>query len=285
MLSGVKETHELLARFHLAEAPIKTLRETHRWHSDESSREERSYWADQLSGELASWSAAADRYLSWMAKLAQPPDSTLRQISKDAVAVRRRALHTTPSIASLADGSHSPVDTILEWRSLGLRPGVMAWLDELAAEYATARAHAVETVEAFRKISDAACALAKGIDMRFLYDERSKRFGIGYVVGSPRQFNSHYDLLASECRIASLTAIAKGDVPVEHWFAMARPYTKSKAGFEALLSWSGTMFEYLMPLLFTRTFANSLLERACRDAVERQIEYGDEDNWRALGHF
>ncbi len=98
---------------------------------------------------------------------------------------------------------------------------------------------------------------------------------MGYAVGGPVEFTSHYDLLASECRLASLVAIAKGDVPVEHWFALGRPRV-SLPGGAVLLSWSGTMFEYLMPLLFTRTFANSLLDQACRDAVQQQIEYGHE---------
>ena len=59
--------------------------------------------------------------------------------------------------------------------------------------------------------------------MRFLYDTQRKLFGVGYAVGGPREFSSHYDLLASECRLASLVAIAKGDLPVEHWFALSRP--------------------------------------------------------------
>jgi cyclic beta-1,2-glucan synthetase len=276
LLRGVKERHELAARFRMAESPIQRLLETHRWHSDEASRDERAYWAKRLSSELASWSAMAERYLRWMEKLAQPPDSTLRQMGAEEVLLRRRALRAAPSLATLADGSPTHVDSILEWRSRGLGPSMSAWLDELAAEYNAARAHAQETVQAFRKISEAAAALASGINMAFLYDEKIRLFGVGYAVGSPRQFNSHYDLLASECRLSSLVAIAKGDVAVEHWFAMARPFTKSKSG-DALLSWSGTMFEYLMPLLFTRTFENSLLQRACRDAVDRQMEYGEEN--------
>jgi cyclic beta-1,2-glucan synthetase len=276
LLRGVKEGHELIARFRMAEGPIQRLRETHRWHSDEASKDERAYWADRLSAECTSWSATADRYLRWMETLAQPPDSTLRQIGPDAVALRRRALRATPSIANLADGSHTHVDSILEWRTRAPRSGIAAWLDELATEYAAARSRAAETVESYRRISETATTLAVGVNMRFLYDEHVKLFGVGYAVGGPREFNSHYDLLASECRLASLIAIAKGDIPAEHWHAMSRPYTKSKSG-EALLSWSGTMFEYMMPLLFTRTFENSLLERACRDAVDRQIDYGNEN--------
>ena len=130
-------------------------------------------------------------------------------------------------------------------------------------------------MQGFEALANAAKQFSAGINMGFLYDPQRRLFGIGYLVGGPREFTSHYDLLASECRLASLVAIAKGDVPVEHWFALARPHASS-AGGQTLLSWSGTMFEYLMPLLFTRTFANSLLDQACREAVRRQIEYGRE---------
>ena len=123
-----------------------------------------------------------------------------------------------------------------------------------------------------QRLAASAERLASGMNMRFLYDQRRRLFGIGYAVGSPVEFTSHYDLLASEARLASLVAIAKGDVPVEHWFALGRPRTASP---RRLLSWSGTAFEYLMPVLFTRMFANSLLENACQDAIERQIDYGE----------
>ncbi len=152
---------------------------------------------------------------------------------------------------------------------------VSAWIDQLKADYAHARLNAAVTVARIEALIDAAGKFAGAINMRFLYDEGRRLFGVGYAVGGPREFSSHYDLLASECRVASLVSIAKGDVPVEHWHALSRPYSRTSAG-QALLSWSGTMFEYLMPVLFTRAFSNSMLESACVDAVQRQIEYGNE---------
>ncbi len=125
-------------------------------------------------------------------------------------------------------------------------------------------------------------ALADGMDMQFLYDAQRRLFAIGYQVGGPLTFTAHYDLLASEARLTSLVAIAKGDVPVDHWLALGRPYTSANG--QVLLSWSGTMFEYLMPLLFTRSFRNSLLENACAAAVERQIEYA-RGAGRAVGNL
>jgi cyclic beta-1,2-glucan synthetase len=121
-------------------------------------------------------------------------------------------------------------------------------------------------------------ALVSSMDFRFLYDDERKIFAVGYRLddaeGPGRIDTSHYDLLASESRLASFVAIAKGDVPVAHWFALARPLT-SVEGVPTLLSWSATLFEYLLPLLFTRLYPDTLLDRSCRMAVRRQIRYGD----------
>ena len=113
--------------------------------------------------------------------------------------------------------------------------------------------------------------------LRFLYDEERRIFAIGYQVAERRLDNSFYDLLASEARLTSLLAIARGEVPVEHWWALGRPFG-SAYGRLPLLSWSGTMFEYLMPLLFTHTHENSLLDRACHDAVHCQIAYAEKNS-------
>ncbi len=90
-----------------------------------------------------------------------------------------------------------------------------------------------------------------------------------------RADDSYYDLLASEARLASFVAISKGDVPQEHWFRMGRQLTKVDGG-RALISWTGTMFEYLMPLLVMRNYPASLLDETYHSIVNRQIEYGDE---------
>jgi len=82
-------------------------------------------------------------------------------------------------------------------------------------------------------------------------------------------------LLASEARLASFIAIAKGDVPQEHWFRMGRQLTAVDGG-RALISWTGTMFEYLMPLLVMRNYRETLLGETYEAVVSRQIEYGRE---------
>ncbi|WP_430233219.1 GH36-type glycosyl hydrolase domain-containing protein [Nitrosomonas communis] len=107
----------------------------------------------------------------------------------------------------------------------------------------------------------------------FLYDKSSRLLAIGYNVDELRQDASYYDLLASEARLVNFVAIAQGQVPQESWFALGRLLT-SAGGEPVLLSWSGSMFEYLMPLLVMPTFANTLLDQTYKGAVRRQIEYG-----------
>src|SRR5690606_9824030 len=114
--------------------------------------------------------------------------------------------------------------------------------------------------------------LVDEMDFTFLYDEDRALFSIGYNVSSARIDGSHYDLLASEARLASLVAIAKGDVPAKHWYRLGRLRAKY-ARTPGLLSWSGSMFEYLMPLLVTRSYPDTLLDQTCHAVVARQIEY------------
>ncbi|MCZ7666745.1 MAG: hypothetical protein M5U34_05700 [Chloroflexi bacterium] len=111
------------------------------------------------------------------------------------------------------------------------------------------------------------------MDFSFLYNPQRHVFHIGYNLENGRLDENYYDLLASEARIASLVAIAKRDVPPKHWLHLARPLTQLPEGL-TLLSWSGTMFEYLMPPLLTNSFPGTLLAQSCRTIVKYQIDYG-----------
>src|SRR5205814_6427391 len=113
------------------------------------------------------------------------------------------------------------------------------------------------------------------MDFSFLFDKTRDLFAIGYNVSDQRRDNSFYDLLASEARLASYLMIAQGQLGQEHWFALGRMLT-STGGATTLLSWSGSMFEYLMPLLVMPTYENTLLDQTYKAAVKRQIKYGRE---------
>lgn len=111
------------------------------------------------------------------------------------------------------------------------------------------------------------------MDFQFLYDPSRELLAIGYNVQDHRMDASFYDLLASEARLTSYLLIAEGRLPQDHWFALGRMLTTSR-GAPALLSWSGSMFEYLMPNLVMPSFEGTLLEETNRSVVARQIEYG-----------
>ncbi|MFI4969027.1 MAG: glucoamylase family protein, partial [Lysobacterales bacterium] len=144
----------------------------------------------------------------------------------------------------------------------------------LAGLQGVARARAC--LHAIERLS-AACLDLGTVDYRFLYDEKRHLFVIGYNVSEAQRDNGYYDLLASEARLGVFVAIAQGQVPQESWFALGRLLTAHE-GPPALLSWSGSMFEYLMPLLVMPAFPGSLLAQTCEAAVTRQIMYAHERN-------
>jgi len=117
------------------------------------------------------------------------------------------------------------------------------------------------------------CDELAATDFTFLFDSTRELFSIGFNVSEARCDASFYDLLASEARLCSYVAIALGQVPQDHWFSLGRLLVASR-GDPILVSWSGSMFEYLMPLLVMPNYENTLLDHTCNAAVQRQIEYG-----------
>ncbi|MEW5827537.1 MAG: glucoamylase family protein [Chloroflexota bacterium] len=157
----------------------------------------------------------------------------------------------------------------------GDQAGAAAWRRSFAGELTTAYETVLALLKRFHRLDDEAEKIVREMDFRFLFDFQRRVFHIGYNVDAERLDANHYDLLASEARIASLVAIGKGDVPQNHWLYLARPLTQV-GGMRALLSWSGTMFEYLMPALFLRSYRNTLLDQTCRAVIQRQIRYARE---------
>jgi cellobiose phosphorylase len=148
------------------------------------------------------------------------------------------------------------------------------WLDELGRAITAASRRANERIAASDHLALQASELAR-MEYDFLYDKARHLLAIGYNVGERRQDSSYYDLLASEARLSSFVAIAQGQLPQESWFALGRLLTTA-GGEPILLSWSGSMFEYLMPLLVMPAYENTLLDQTYQAAVERQIAYGNQ---------
>lgn len=135
---------------------------------------------------------------------------------------------------------------------------------------------AEEKVLLIERLADQLFSLAQ-VDMGFLYDKASHLMTIGFNVDEQRKDSSNYDLLSSEARLGNFVAIAQGQVPQESWFSLGRLLV-SNAGDPILISWSGSMFEYLMPLLVMPTYPGTILDQTCRAAVKRQIAYGKQQN-------
>jgi cellobiose phosphorylase len=217
--------------------------------------------------------AASRRMLERMAAHAARVVRDLGGISESEPAAWSRALdrqcrHALEELTLLAPPSATPdLDA-------------MPTLRELAAQgVLSARARMEEIAQLALQAGEMARA-----DYDFLYDEVRHLLAIGYEVTDRRHAHhaverrrdaSYYDLLASEARLASFVAIAQGQLPQQSWFALGRLLTNAGSG-ATLLSWSGSMFEYLMPLLVMPSYANTLIDDSCRAAVRRQIEYGAE---------
>jgi cellobiose phosphorylase len=198
---------------------------------------------------------------------------------EDARAALRADRGDRAGLARAAAPIHLARDVI---RGAGLAPDAAAeaveWLvwsaNRIDAE-AEERTDAARYTGRLEALAERAYAYALEMDFRFLFDPGRKLFAIGYDQATRSLEPSYYDLLASEARLASFIAIAKDDVEVDHWFRLGRSLTHA-AGATALVSWSGSMFEYLMPLLVMRSFPLTLLDQTNTGAVRRHIEYGEE---------
>src|SRR6185436_3649311 len=130
-----------------------------------------------------------------------------------------------------------------------------------------------ELREELEKLASRVSAFADGMNFAFLYDQDRLLFSIGYNAQAERRDGNHYDLLASEARVASFIAIAKGEVAGKHWFRLGRSLAAVADG-RALWSWSGSMFEYLMPLMVMKDGDETLLHETYLSVVDAQRRYG-----------
>src|SRR5665647_2969358 len=136
----------------------------------------------------------------------------------------------------------------------------LAWLNEIKeAAYKSAEfSHAF--IEQYDQLIDRIDDISMNVRFRMLYNDRTHLFSIGYNIEEKKLTNSYYDLLASEARKTSYIAISRGEIPLKHWFMLGRSLTTVNR-YKGLVSWSGTMFEYLMPLLVMRNYKNTLLDK------------------------
>ena len=192
-------------------------------------------------------------------------DSLQRQCMAQRDEVQR---FTLPAVTDASVQPHTRC-----WRDLA-QLDAAAWPAADRPRVLQVQALARQRIQQAAQLADRVEAMAD-MDFSFLYDARRELFVIGYNADERRLDTAFYDLLASEVRLTSFVVIAQGQVPQESWFSLGRLLT-SNAGVPVLLSWSGSMFEYLMPMLVMPSYEGTLLDQTCQAAVARQIEHASQ---------
>lgn len=234
----------------------------------EGSLRELRLWLERSEHHLDTIRGEFTTFLPWLDMLANPPaDCFELAISFTAILDPARPLAAGKVMAMEFDAVRTSAN-----RAAMSEAGAL-WLGALA----TAAEHGLAAWSSLARragsVGRRAGRTANAMDFRPLYDTAECLFHIGYNLDADRLDHHHYDLLASEARLASYFAIAKHDVPQEHWLQLGRPIVKKASG-HSLASWNGSMFEYLMPTLFLRSDPLTLLGQSERTAVDLQRAHG-----------
>ncbi|HEV8135334.1 MAG TPA: glucoamylase family protein [Pyrinomonadaceae bacterium] len=243
-------------------------------HGEVSFKELR-WWVGALQHQTTCWRRDADTLCAWGRLLPLLSAAKETDSSDQGLASIIHALLQVPKLAeipTLCDNALVQLAVMQQSHTAGPLSDLITRLTRALEQSSSAAGDLLPRLSRLARTCD---QIVEEMDFKFLFDDERKLFPIGYNVTSNRVDDSYYDLLASEARLASFVAIAKGDVPQEHWFRMGRPLTTVSGG-RALISWTGTMFEYLMPLLVMRNYEGTLLDETYRAVVRRQIEYGEE---------
>lgn len=230
------------------------------------------HWAAALARQVASHQRDLAFLAPWARLLVDPPESAPPALV--AQIEREEPTGAAPTPGELVRAAGGLVEAVATTRASepDLEPAVLRWLDALQLAASTAMHAITDGITRLSGLAYEVTAIVDETNFDILFDPRRKLFAIGLNVETKHIDNSYYDLLASEARLGSFVAVAKGDVPAEHWHRLGRALVEA-GGDRALASWSGSMFEYLMPSLVMRSYAGTLLDRTCRAAVREQIAY------------
>ena len=225
-------------------------------------------WLERGRHHLTGMQRDIDTLMPWAALVGTPPagcEEFARRIEE--------SLPPSMSLAGTAD-AHAKVAEIVAMVTQDEKSeAAIQWFSALATAFARGAQAQHELYESLLDAARRSEELADEMDFRPLFDREQRLFFIGYNHSTDRVDAHHYDLMATEARLASFFAIAKGDVPLEHWFFLGRPLVQSRHGM-SLVSWNGSMFEYLMPPLLLRSDPGTLLGQSERAAVHIQLQYG-----------
>ncbi|MCG2787498.1 MAG: cellobiose phosphorylase [Anaerolineae bacterium] len=227
-------------------------------------------YLDLMHHQLKDMQRSLDQFAPWLGCMEEPLLQT--PAGRDFCASLPAELPTLGDASAAYERIQSALD---HFKAQAQPEATQEWCQKLATGLSSARAAATDLLTGFQELAGQADAAVNNMDFRFLFSQRRQVFHIGYNVSTEQLDSSYYDFLATEARIASLIAIAKGDVPQSHWQHLGRPVTEA-SGKQVLLSWSGTMFEYLMPTLFIKNYAGTFLSESCYAALDAHVDYGKE---------
>ena len=242
-------------------------------------------WSDRVHRHLRDMRDELDMLLPWLLSLDQRPalfaQAEVDPVIKDAWRALQDALPVMPQLDEVPQAckvGRAQLDQLQGLLNDGSGPTdeASAWCARLAEKLDSARLAAENLLNDYQHLAAQAEAYFQDVDFSFLFNSQRQVFHIGYNVEDEKLDPNHYDLLASEARIASLMAIAKGEVPQRHWLHLNRPLSRVD-GMHTLLSWSGSMFEYLMPDLLARNYEGTLLDQTGQAVVQRQIAYARQE--------
>lgn len=206
--------------------------------------------------ERAGWHALLDERVEMVAHFAEEDEELSNWLDE---------LYEPVSVRSWEEKLRGTAARIV---STGLPEGKMVELATAVESSSNGRLHQ-RVIEMIRRLDH----LITGMDFAFLYGDNADLFAIGYNVTTGRMDSAHYDLLASEASLASFLAVSRGEAPKKHWFQLNRPLLFVNGEY-TLRSWGGTMFEYMLPRMFLKTFPGSLLTECQKSCVRAQIAYG-----------
>ena len=221
------------------------------------------WWAKSLVTQCRNANVELITFAPWLAPAAVPQKFIELYAELDIIPLLSDLLRIESDFLPKIDNWHSDENSSEE----------NEWLNTLRNQIKEAGRQARERILIIELLVER-CLDFSNLEYDFLFDRSQNLLSIGYNVEDHRKDLGFYDLLGSESRLGIFVAIAQGKIPQESWFALGRQLTSAGTA-PVLLSWSGSMFEYLMPLLVMPTYENTLLDQTHKASVERQIEYGN----------
>jgi cyclic beta-1,2-glucan synthetase len=272
-----------VARFTALEDRAQTITDVARTLSAErgdSPDGELVFWAEAVRGSIESHARDLDTAVPWARLVFGAPINCTTMPEADSIAAAvARIFLSIPTLADLPDRCKSAIGELRKLRErltiAAAQADALAQIDAIIEGLSASVAASQALVHRLSRLVTHTKTVFEAMEFGFLFDPTRKLFSIGYRVADNSLDPSCYDLLASEARLTSFIAIAKGDVPATHWFHLGRALTPVDRG-SVLVSWSGSMFEYLMPALVMRSPPGSLLGQTCYLVVRRQRKYGAE---------